>query len=235
MKKLMLALVAMFSCAIVFAGDLVISTPDKGPTCEYKIAKLTANGYAEKSALLWRYDKTKLDGGKVTPDGKTVWLVGAPGTYLIELIAIKLDSTGQTVVDETSYNLVIERPVPPTPPAPPAPALPQTALGTDLQAAYTAETSPAKASYKAKLSAIFKQAVTVVDSTDLKTMGDIQNVLVTSLKAILPAGVMTGVRQRIATELATLGTTATDALTADKKAAAKALFTTIANTLDGVK
>ena len=29
MKKLMLALVAMFSCALVFAGDLVISTPDK--------------------------------------------------------------------------------------------------------------------------------------------------------------------------------------------------------------
>lgn len=118
MKYLTSALFACLLCLPAFA-DLAIEGETK--VKPYKIVRLQAKGYPEKAALIWRWDKKKLDGGR---SGDRLWLTGPPGTYTIECMSIRLDDKGNTLVEETDVTVVIEGEVPPTPPVPPVPPVP---------------------------------------------------------------------------------------------------------------
>lgn len=93
-----------------------------------KMVRLEVSGYDAKAAIVWRYDKKKLDGGK---SGSKLWLVGPPGEYQIEAMAIRLDDKGTTVVEEAEITLTIgdgtpdpgptPKPPDPVPPVPPEP------------------------------------------------------------------------------------------------------------------
>lgn len=95
-------------------ADLAIEGPTR--VAPYKMVRLQAKGYADKSAVLWRWDKKKLDGGR---SGDKLWLTGPPGEYVVECMAIRLDDKGQTVVEEAEVTVTIGEPVPPKPPEPP--------------------------------------------------------------------------------------------------------------------
>lgn len=87
---------------------------------QYKIVRLQAKDYPDKSALIWRWDKKKLDGGK---NGDRLWLTGPPGQYTIECMSITLDKEGKTQVEEAEAVVTIgESPNPdPKPPEPKPP------------------------------------------------------------------------------------------------------------------
>ena len=89
-----------------------------------RMVRLRAAGHDKAAAVTWRWDKKKLDGGR---SGDRLWLVGPPGEYVVECLAIKLGADGKTEIEEAEVTVSItgdccppgaERP-PPGPPVPP--------------------------------------------------------------------------------------------------------------------
>lgn len=72
-----------------------------------KMVRLKARGYAAKSALVWRYDKKKLDGARWGASKENLNLVGPPGAYLVELMAIRIGADGTTEVEEAELEIKI--------------------------------------------------------------------------------------------------------------------------------
>jgi hypothetical protein len=120
-------LVALCALAAGMArGELKI----EGETAvkEHKLVTLTAAGYEKGAAVLWRWDKAKLDGRR---SGNVLILTGPPGSYVIEATALRLDKDGNTTVEQVDATVTIggtapPGPVPPgpkpdDPPVPPAP------------------------------------------------------------------------------------------------------------------
>lgn len=119
-------------CLVLLAGPLWADLRIVGETKvrRDRMIRLSVEGKPDKAALLWRYDKKKLDGG-VSPDGR-VWLVGPPGEYAVECVSILLDKDGRTVIEEAAVTLTVEGapdPAPPVPPVPPNPPVPPTPAG----------------------------------------------------------------------------------------------------------
>jgi hypothetical protein len=124
--KTFLLIALLFSVAPPAHAQLKITGETR---CKiHRFVKLQAEGAPAGAALLWRWDKKKLDGGK---NGDGLWLVGPPGEYVVELIALRLDKEGKTTIDEASTTITIEGDAPPAPPpaaVPPKPT-PKAALG----------------------------------------------------------------------------------------------------------
>jgi hypothetical protein len=86
------------------------------------MVRLSASGGPEGAALLWRWDRTKLDGGRF---GSQLWLTGPPGRHTVEVIAIRLDKDGNTTAEEAFATIVIGDGEPLPPPRPPTPKDPE--------------------------------------------------------------------------------------------------------------
>ena len=116
-KYLALFLACCFSLPLY--ADITIEGPTK--VKRDKLIKLVLKGYDSKAGIIWRFDKKKLDG---TAKGDKAWLVGPPGEYVIEVLSLKLDKEGNTIVEEATTTVVVEdgvNPVPPTPTPTPTP------------------------------------------------------------------------------------------------------------------
>ena len=207
-------------------GDLV-AKQGKPP-----VVKLKAIGVPDKAAILWRYDKKNLAGIKAA-DG-TFCLVGAPGTYTVELLAVGVKD-GAAILDETQADITIEGSGPGPGPGPgPAPG-PDVALLKAIQDAYTADTSPAKADQLKQLASLYRQASILLSQEGVKTLADLKGALAAARKSLIPDEALVGVRKAITPELATLGTDPAAVLDAALKARARAEFARITAALEGVK
>lgn len=116
------------ACVLLLAwaggADAQLSIRGETRVAPYKIVRLQAVGQPDKAAVVWRYDKKALDGGR---SGDRLWLTGPPGTYSVEVMSIRLDDKGNTQVDEAEVTVMIGTPGPapgPTPPVPPVPPVP---------------------------------------------------------------------------------------------------------------
>lgn len=105
---LSLALAALIGTAAL--GALEITGADRVKRDTF--VALKAEGYGDKAALVWRFDKRKLSSVRV---GDALFLVGPPGSYQVECLAIRLDKDGKTVVEEAEHTFVIEGEVTPPP------------------------------------------------------------------------------------------------------------------------
>lgn len=144
---LLFALVAWAWLAQQARATLSISGDAK--VAPHRMARLTAVGQGEKAAVVWRFDKKKLDAERL---GDRILLTGPAGEYLIEAMAVTLAKDGRTTIEEAEFTLVIGGPAPPTPPKPPTPA-PDGRLGLTKVSrdGFAGVTSPGKAAEAKKL------------------------------------------------------------------------------------
>lgn len=158
--KTLWALAALLCLGLPARAEVTIEGPSKVP--EHKMVRLRAVGYPHKAGLLWRWDKKKLDGGK---QGDRLWLVGPPGTYVIEVVAVLLDKDGNTVVEEASLEVTIGKgPAPGPDPGPdPGPRPnPVSPLAKKLREAYDAEAAADKADSCRLLAEVYDAAAGVI-------------------------------------------------------------------------
>lgn len=124
------------------------------------------------------------------------------------------------------------------PPGPgPAPPSPPDAFTKSLQDAYAAEADPQKATHKARLAELYRQAgQTTVHDAALRTAGALFDKLTAARKALLPDTALVGVRQVVARELtATMPARPEAELTPEVRQKAAEVFARIARALGEVQ
>lgn len=110
-------------CMLVLAASAFAQATISGETkvVPYKIVKLTADGVDPKAGIIWRVSPAK-DVSKATSSQKSrLEFVAPPGTYTVDLLAVRLSATGETQIDEAQTTVTIGEPAPPVPPVPPVP------------------------------------------------------------------------------------------------------------------
>lgn len=114
----------MLSLLLILCADAPLRIVGDLRVKQHRIARLRAENAPTGAALLWRFDKKRLDGGRV---GDALWIVGPPGEHAIEVLAIRLKD-GVTQADEATATLVIEGDAAPAP-KPDGKPSPRAALG----------------------------------------------------------------------------------------------------------
>lgn len=133
-------------------------------------------------------------------------------------------------------TVVVAEPAPPGPGPGPNPN-PLDPLMQALRAGYAAETDSAKVQQVTLLAALYRNAATsTVNQTDLKTLGDLYQVLRTAGTTLLPKSALPKVRRAIADELdRTLGTNTTLSLDDAGRKKAAAELDRVAQSLESLK
>ena len=227
-----LALLTALLLSLPASAELKIAAPAK-PVPAYKIVRLKAEGMAEKSGILWRYDKKAFDVEKKGYGPYDLVFVAPPGTYTVEGIAIKVAADGTTTVEETSVEVTVEGEVPPAPvPVPPSPTDP---LTLDLKALFQAEPPATRAKDAASLAGIYRAATIIADDAKVTTVGKLNELIAEARKATVADTALVPLRKRIAPELAILGTDANAQLVPLTRDKAKVVFARIATSLEACK
>lgn len=114
MRTIAAALACLLLPLFTYA-DVKIIGPASVPS--HKLVRLSADGADPKAGLVWRV-YPRLEDRATTPKGQ-LQFVAPPGTYEVELLAIKLDSKGETLIEEARHVVVVGEPGPgPKPPGP---------------------------------------------------------------------------------------------------------------------
>ncbi len=139
-------------------------------------------------------------------DQSAIFSAPSPGRYRV----LAYTAAGDTPSLPAITTVVVEGPSPPVPPGPGPGPNPADPFMQGLRTAYAAETDAAKAQQVALLAALYRNvAASTVNQQELKTLGDLYQVLRTAGAALLPATALPKVRRVIADELdRTLGTNA---------------------------
>jgi hypothetical protein len=222
-------MLAQFVLAAVLIGQSadptpipLTASPDK--PARGRMVKVRAKTEAKAKAPLWRVEGPAVD---VEPDGPLLrFVTSGPGVVTVRVYAPAGDGVAEGVI-----AITVDGPPEPAPPPRPDPNDP---LLADLKAAYLAESSATKAADLVQLAAVYREAVEFSKSADAAKVSD----LVAKVRAIaarlVPPAALTGVRQRIATELSK--TFPHDGpLTAESREAAAAAFARIAGALEALK
>jgi hypothetical protein len=148
--------------------------------------------------------------------GKLIF-VAVPGTYSVELTVIDFDK-------KNGSNATVKVTIGGGPNV------------TSLQTAYNQDTQADKADKVQILISVFKQCLPLIDGTQLATVGQLRNVLISASITALKDTDIPSIRKAVQTELdAKLGTKSNVPLDQNTKAVAKDTFNRIINELSGIK
>lgn len=206
----------------------------------HKLVKLSADGADPKAGLVWRVHP-RLEDRASSPKGKLEF-VAPPGTYEVELLAIKLSSNGETLVEEARHTVVIGEPGPkppepgPKPPEPPTPPEPSDPLFKWLKMAYTNDTSPEKASQLSDLTAGYREAMKLANDATITTVGALNGRIHQGMVRLLAVSDLRNLRDVIGGENKTvLDAPGDTVITSDYRKKAAAHFERIALLLEAIK
>lgn len=116
------------------------------------------------------------------------------------------------------------------------PPKPVDALAAEFRNLLAADGGAAKLANLVQLAALYREAVKYADHSEVKTAGELATRIRAAAASLIPAGALTGVRKRIAEEIAKELPVDTDAaLDAATRRKAAALFARIAASLEGAK
>lgn len=204
-----------------FAAEPAIKLPAEITVAPGRIARITAETTGKAVRWLCINDDADL---VPVPDGKLA-LFCAPkaGRY-----AVYAWTAADDLPSEAAKCTVIV--VDPTPPAPPDP------FQDDLRKLFHSDTTTDKSLHVAQLAALYREAVAFANKAEITTAGDLAARLRTAASTLLPAEALTGLRKRIAEEIAkALPADGDKPLDAATRAAAGKLFTRIAVALEGLQ
>lgn len=157
------------------------------------------------------------------PDGKVALFCGPkPGRYRVFAWTAAGDVPG-----EAARCVVVVGEVPPGPADP---------FAADLRRLFAEDRTPDKAAHLAQLAAVYREAVAVAERAEVRTAGELAARIRKAAASLLPVDALTGVRKRIADEVAKhLPPDGEQPLDATTRRTAAELFDRIATSLEGGK
>lgn len=190
----------------------------------YKLVRLSATGTDPKAGLIWRVTPAV---DKATPSAKDrIEFVAPPGTYAVDVLAVKLAADGSTDIQEATATVTIGGgPAPPQPPPPDA-------FSAAVRGAYLGETAADKQKSTLALASLYRTAAgsTVADTT-VTTYGQLFADLKSASAALLPPAAIPAVRKAVGDRLnKTLGAAAATPI---DRALARSEFLAVASALEG--
>lgn len=220
--------------AVLFAAPPSITIPDRVKGEPGAFVRVTATTDGKNVRWIALTPGLAVFPADLLRDSRTTVVVALrPGAYrLLALTAVgdELSEPAECVV-EIAGDPPPPGPEPPTPPAPPADPLAEA-----LARLYTADSAANKAEHARALAGFYRQAARSVDARELRTAGELYQVLRRASAAVVPDDALPGLRRRIADELrAVLPTRGDAALTDAHRAAARALFLRLAALLETLR
>jgi hypothetical protein len=162
--------------------------------------------------------------------------IKGPKTYIVRCITSIND---EPIEGKCCVKVDSQLPVPPNPPDPTPPVPPTDPFTADLIKIFNAYPVADKAVNLAnleKLKSIFVQIKTLPDDKTITTYGMMLNIIGAVSVKILPAGILSEMRERVATELdSTISTDPDVDLSDSERAKVKAAFVKVSNALNAVK
>lgn len=196
-----------------------IRLPAEARTLPGRMLKLTA----DTDGKLVRWALANADAELVPfPDGKSALFCSAKaGRFDV----LAWTAAGDLPSEAARCVVVVgESPVPP----------PTDPLAADIRKLLADDATPEKRTHLAQLAVLYREAVKYADAADVKTAGELATRIRTAAASLLPAEALTGVRKRVAEEIAKQlpldGEVPLDAATRRKAAG---LFERIAIALEG--
>lgn len=231
MKKFFSAVVALLLCTSP-AFSLSIGGQTTVPL--YKIARLWAVDLPTKSVCFWGISP-KASADVIKEIKGKLYFTGPAGDYTVTLSAVWIDTEGNLASEDAEDVTVTIGGVGPTPPGPPVPPTPPNdPLYPSLLTAYAAETDTAKATSAGQFAALYRAAA-ALDTSSLKTLGDLLKAIKATPEAAAIKGKLPGVDRVVANELnVQLGKVATTPLDDALNAKAKGQFTRMAALMDAL-
>lgn len=206
------------------AGPPTITLPPEVAAPPGRIVKLSA--VTDGKLVRWQLAGDEADLIPF-PDGKTA-LFCSPKAGRFTVFA--WTAAGDEPSEAARCVITVGEPQPIPPPKP------VDSLAAEFRKLLAADSTVEKVAHLVQLAALYREAVKYADSTEVKTAGDLANRIRAAVASLLPAEALTGIRRRIAEEIAKELPVDNDAaLDAATRRKAAALFLRIATSLEGAK
>lgn len=206
------------------AGPPAIALPPEIQAQPGRIVKLTAT--TEGKLVRWQLAADDADLVPF-PDGKTALFCSPkPGRFTV----FAWTATGDVPSEAAKCVISVGEPLPIPPPKP------VDALAAEFRKLLAVDPTPDKQSHLVQLAALYREAVSYADRTEVKTAGDLASRIRTAAGTLIPAEALVGIRKRIAEEIAKeLPVESDSPLDSGSRRKAAVLFARIATALEGAK
>jgi hypothetical protein len=231
MRTLTAILVTLALAPPAGADPIELPAEVKGEVGDFLTIQAKTAGKVVLWVLLDDPKGLKLFPGDLLKDSRTAVVIGRkPGKYRLQAITAVGDVPSHAICTVTIEG----EPAPPKPPSPP----PSDPLAQKLQAAFTADATPAalKAGQKVLLQGLYEAAAQHAQDPTIATTGALLDDLKKTAAAMLAPSALVECRKAIAAEIAvTLGTDPATKLDGPTREKAVTLFTSIARALAAVR
>ncbi|VTS00576.1 hypothetical protein [Tuwongella immobilis] len=224
--RIMLTVLSLCVLHIPARADPMISLPPALTAQPGRLLRVTA----ETEGKLVRWVVTgEADLIPLNESGKSaIFSAAVPGVFKVIAYTAKGDIPSEPAV----CVVTVGNPTPPAPPTPPIPVPPADPLAAELRALLAADSSPEKGKHVESLCELYRQAQLTADDPAVGTAGALAEILKRSSAALVPPGVIPGVRKRVSEVLnESLPRDAGERLTVESRQRAKATFARIQKAL----